>query len=862
MLATLGFLIPPTELGSVTLYPLTEQFGAAWRQLPGYSDSGARPRTPAYAALATALSAVTGQPVVLMPDTAGLVDDELAEPAVLVTTDPISADTLATAARAWERLIRAGDDADTIGPLLAAATPRRAPLADYVRNAEHGRPQANGWFYRVATWSFAKRLAAEPFRLAGYPKPITWRMDTAGSLWSWNDVVTRTRYRGREIGRAMHKLDLRMITLPGESCYALNILPTFTRLAAHWAGTRTAVMARGGDDGTVLRLPVGHRKNGEGWEPYVRNYAAQVVEACGLEALELGTNDDLRQLNGSTRVLVPGPTEFPLGKGTGTRFDLAVARHAKEALAGLTPVEYEDTGFRLPEQTTGKIAPQDVDLAIEATGHPRARILALYTHTHTRQRMIETLGDYAAGEQAPHITDGTDVALTERLCVRFHHVPALSHTGQVDWDEQLRILLPSPTDPALSTSWLETPWKPLTARQARAQSRSATQPVDHKRTLQRHLARQQIVTQFLRTLDPPNLDETPPGEPESETATTVPKQRAARDYKAENALRDLLFRSGILDTRLARYSSFDEPTLLIGLHLRQQRESSRRPGGADLTQMVEVLTAVYTSGAPDKPWRIEAYDHDSGRWIAQAEGQTAFHTQPIGQPGHARHRDGAEKVREHIEAALRVLPGDLPTAIFVDAEAGRTIWPGLQHANLGQGLLPGYSLRERGRQVAVVSVNTSYGEVPQPVDRPDGRHSDPNKPLEPQDSLYRRTSSTGITTWVLGQASRTYTGFGSVGRAGGKYTRFTVPEDDSAFLGNDWHSFTAVHYTIVDRGPWNEREPALAEAIAELCHQPIAGDYRTKHPVPLHAAKLIDQGHPEYRGRSLPDGAGATDQDD
>lgn len=857
MLATLGFLIPPASLGTVTLYPLTEQFGAAWRQLPGYSDSGARPRTPAYAALATALSAVTGQPVVIMPDTAGIVEDELAEPAVLVTTQPIRAATLARAARAWERLIRAGHDADTIGPLLAAATGRQAKLTEFVREADDGRPQANAWFYRVATWSFARRLADTPFTIPGYPTSIQWRMDTSGSLWSWNDLVARDRYRGTEIGRAMHKLDLRMITLPGESRYALNILPTFTRLAAHWAGTRTAVMARGGETDTLLRLPVGHRKNVDGWEPYVRNYAAQVVEACGLEALELGSNDDLRLLRGRTRVLVPGPTEFPLGKGTGTRFDRLLAQHAATTLKDLNQIAYEDTGFRLPEQVTGPIARQDIDLAIGATGHPRARILALYSQPHTRKRMSDALAPYLEQDRAPHIADGTDVPLTEHLAVQFRHVPALTDAGTVDWEIQLDSVLPPPGDPTLTASWLETPWKPLTARQARAQQRrGAAQPVDHKRTLQRKLATERIVTQFLRTLDPPTPETT------GSALASVPDQRAARDYKAENALRDLLFRAGILDTRIARLAPFDEPTLLVGIHLRQQREANRRPGGADTTQMVEVLTAIYTSETPEAPWRIEVYDHDSGNWLPQAEGQTAFHTQPIGQPEHARHRDGAAKVREHIEAALRVLPAHLPTAIFVDAEGARTIWPGLQHAKFGRDLLPGYSLRERGRSIAVVSINTSYGEVPQPVDRPADRHNDPNRPLKPHDRLYKRTSSAGVTTWVLGQASRTYLGFGSAGRAGGQYTRFTVPEDDRQLLGNDWHSFTAVHYTLVDPGPWQDTEPALAAAVAQLCHQPVAGDYRTKHPIPLHAAKLIDQGHPEYRGPSLPDGTTDAEPDD
>lgn len=846
MLETLSFLIPPASLGTVTIYPLSEAFGAAWRQLPGYSDSGAKPRTPAYTALATALSAVTAQPVVLMPDTAGIVEDELAERAVLVTTKPIRPSLLEAATRAWEMLIRGDQDANTLAPLLTATKPTQRKLSSFIEGAKDGRPRANAWFYRVATWSYAQQLASATLDVAGYGEPVTWRMDTSGSLWSWKHPVSHQRYA--TTGYALHKLDLRIITLPGEPRFVLNILPTFTRLAPHWASTRTALMDHGNNTDTLLRLHVGHRRTADNqWEPYVRNYAADVVQACGLKALKLGTNDDLRSLTGTTRALVPGPCEFPLGKGTGVKFDLLTARFAAKALPALEQVTYQDTSIRLPQHIKGRINPADIDTAIGATGHPRARILALYTEPHTRHRMASTLSAYAATQNEPRFIDGRDTALTERLTVRFQHLPELASPNAVDWEAELNPLLP--TDDALNAAWLETPWKPTTTRQSRlAARRGAPQPVDHKNTLRRHLAGEQIVTQFLRTL--------PPAEPAAAPADLDADQQdeeeeSARDYKAENALRDLLFRSGILDTRIARNSSLTHPALFIGIHLRQQRESSRKPGGAQTTQMVEVLTAVHASGKPEIPWRITTYDHHTSDWLPQAEGQTAFHTQPIGQSGHARHRDGAELVREHIESALRLLPLDNPIVLFLDAEAARTIWPGLQHAQHGQGLLPGRSLHALGTHPAIVCFNTSYGEVPQPVDRPDGRHTAADRPLPPQDRLYQRTTRTGTTTWILAQASRTFTGFGGAGRAGQQHTRFSIPKENKQFLRNDWHSFTAVHFNVIDPGHWHGREDVLAQICAEQCHQHIAGDFRTKHPVPLHAAKLIDQAHPEFRGPDM-----------
>lgn len=50
MISTLAFLFPHTALGKITLYPLSREFGEAWRDLPTYGDAKngkpRRPRTP------------------------------------------------------------------------------------------------------------------------------------------------------------------------------------------------------------------------------------------------------------------------------------------------------------------------------------------------------------------------------------------------------------------------------------------------------------------------------------------------------------------------------------------------------------------------------------------------------------------------------------------------------------------------------------------------------------------------------------------------------------------------------------------------------------------------------------------------
>ena len=120
-LHTLDYRIDHAELGDLALNPLTAEFTAAWDAF----ESKIRRRaqrdgvTPKYSSLATALTAVTGQPVRLFPNrdlAAQQADHGVA--ALLVTTAAIDPGILATAARAFERLSLGDDQADTLAPLL------------------------------------------------------------------------------------------------------------------------------------------------------------------------------------------------------------------------------------------------------------------------------------------------------------------------------------------------------------------------------------------------------------------------------------------------------------------------------------------------------------------------------------------------------------------------------------------------------------------------------------------------------------------------------------------------------------------------------------------------------------------------
>ncbi|WP_241778059.1 RNaseH domain-containing protein [Streptomyces sp. CT34] len=135
----------------------------------------------------------------------------------------------------------------------------------------------------------------------------------------------------------------------------------------------------------------------------------------------------------------------------------------------------------------------------------------------------------------------------------------------------------------------------------------------------------------------------------------------------------------------------------------------------------------------------------------------------------------------------------------MDTEACHTIWPGLQNIRFGSGPLPGDDLRPQ-RSVAVVANNTSYGEVPAPVENTASPRKSLKRPSKPQDRLYRRTTSTGLVSWYIAQTSRTYEGFSQAGSIGGLHTRFTLPKDDWALQREDWHSLTATQITVPHAG--------------------------------------------------------------
>lgn len=259
---------------------------------------------------------------------------------------------------------------------------------------------------------------------------------------------------------------------------------------------------------------------------------------------------------------------------------------------------------------------------------------------------------------------------------------------------------------ALTAAWVETVWNP-----------ALRVDDDAKHQLRRLLAARGMVSQFLAT-DPP------------EVTGRQRRSAAALRHARAFALRDLLRGAGVVDHRLANAASaddlvarLDQPAILVGIHARLQQS-----GGNGKPRLVVRVVALYADGDPTACWPIKMYSDTYG-WRPYAPVLADFHARTIGSTEHGRRGAKAEATRLYVASILDALDPGLPVIIFTDAEATRTIWPGIQNGSFCSGAMPGDNLLAAGRDVAIVRCNAN-DEVPRPVHRVRGgrRPGDPLKP--------------------------------------------------------------------------------------------------------------------------------------
>jgi hypothetical protein len=827
-LHTLDYRIDHAELGDLVLYPLTAEFTAAWDAFEGKVRRRAQRDgiTPKYSSLATALTAVTGQPVRLFPrrDLAAQQADH-GVAALLVTTAAIDPGTLATAARAFERLSLGDDQADTLAPLLTGTMHAIEPVAKYITCAD-GTVRAPGWVYEVARWNLAARLAAEDLLIDGH-LPIRLRPDTDGNLVAWDDPITRTWSTGP--CSAMIYVSTAIVTLPGAAALYVRLDAHVARQPLSWWGVRSAWADPDEDPGRpVLRLPVRPAWPGKGRDhPEYAHFAAGIVQECQLNPIP-ALPDQVPRGPGPVR-LIGKPSRHPVGKGPGARLMFQLHHHALQQLA-MPALSYDRTRITMPAAGTGTLPISQIDAAITAAADERSRvarlrIACLYDSQITRRRMADALTSYST--EGPGvlagINDDQEVSLTSRLSVVFRREPAALAHGRHTRDLDQLACLRSPADGAVIVL-AETSWEPGSVIQD-----------DAKPLLRAALGQRGAVAQFLNAIYTPSR----PRKARDGTPTRPV------DHAADIAVRDLLRQAGLTDSRLAAATAgsklacpLTRAATLVGVHVRQHTPRWKQ-GRKESNRLVVQLVAVHAT-PEDGPWAVQMYDDAEG-WISYREANARYYAADIGKEGFGRTRDKAPQVREYVDQALAALPRARPLVVFADAAACKGIWAGLNHAGFGCGPLPGSGSDHPDLAV----VRCASGEnVPRATHRSHGATvADRHKPSLPRTSLYEHSEG-GTKSWLLAQPSRVHRSGQPGARAGTDYTRWTLPDTREAWMARDWHALTATEIAVAQPGSWLPDD--LAALTARLCHQAASWDDRTRLPVPLHLARASDQDHPGH----------------
>ncbi|MFD9716106.1 RNaseH domain-containing protein [Streptomyces sp. NPDC059076] len=826
MLITLAYRIPRGDLkallGTVTAYPLTKEFVAAWDDLP---RAGRHRRQP-YTALATGLIAATGKPVRLFGE-AELAEDERATGSrmLLLTTDTALDYRLRVAVRAWERYIRGGKGTSGLADLLPEPDVERS-FAEFITRRPGMVPTAPNWVFRTAAWQIMARLAGEPLLVDEHRSPLALRMDTDGSLLAWDRRDLIVNRSGSAF--SMARVSARLITRAGVDDAVVCFDAHLSRVSpqGHWA--KNVWVDRGDAGKPVLRLPLLRSLDTETelWRSDLNPAIAKILEACQL--LPLRIPDELPDVPDLIRPHMAGSRFHALGSGPGPRFMLRVHEHIVRMLPELVPLTYEaDRRIKLLNPVKRYPAGGLPTAGVGPSGYEKVTLACVYSTSEARQRMLDELRELVGRPVSPDPASSTPVAINDRLDIVARHCPDLLAHGTANRAALLDPLRLSGGPGHLVAAWLETEYHPAAERPA----------LDAKPHLRRLLGHLGMPTQFLAT-DPLELPD-----------EASPRSAETKKHAARAALRDLLRSSGVLDDRLLVAltderlpNRLDRRALLVGIHMRRQQT------GVGSSPLVLIMVAMYVDPDALEPWRILVYSDRRRAWVRAAEGIANFYAGPIGTTRLGRTQEKAERTREEVEARLRDLcamnGADAPVVIFADTRSTRTVWPGLQDGKLGLGPLPGDGLDERGGDVAVVRLSTDVKEIGRPVTRREKANmpKDPRQPAAPDRKAYRLTESTA-NSWLL--AGRSVTIKSKGGDRGARYTRWTLPPELRSELRVPWHAYTAREILVVRNGTWSPE--SLVALTVRLCDQSVSWDDRTTLPGPLHLATVIDEDHPEYR---------------
>ncbi|ASU59858.1 RNaseH domain-containing protein [Nocardiopsis dassonvillei] len=753
----------------------------------------------------------------------------------------------------------------------------------------------------------------------GLTRHIPLLTDNQGRVWAWDDPIgprhnpydPQKKLQRPNPRYALMRFDTRIKTFPGVPHPVALIDGHVARVNTSLLFSTTAVVRNHGEGADLLTLNLVKQAGLRS----LNRHALQVQSLLGLNTDPLRTvqtrfetEKDLLDtartskekfvppepdpVRDEVRCALPTNKSWPVGTGGGLHQARLLSEHITATFKEQTElVRAVKDKISLPT-SDGKIVipgPDDVLASLNSYGRSSLRILCLYYHAQTRTRMIRTLNAAFGDRLGMDPTDGREHILhtgqtspdsaTPTISVVFIRAEQFLTPGEHNRGREMAALehhlnVPGGT---LAAAWCETeiPQPPEKKPNERRDAyRRRTRALDAKPITRRLLAERGIITQYLI------------GTEDGETLTPEP----GKDHRAQMAFADLYRSCGVIDDRITTalsglQSETDGLTpsiAYLGVHVRRQSSQEKGKGRGEPKRVV-CATALIPPAAEGGVWTLWGWSSTDQTWRPYPQALAVFHAGHLA-PHHTGSSDDEVRWREAagcVEEAVRTFAArlsrerpDMGYAVMVDVVACRRMWPGLHNDKQGLGIddllddgriwLPGYApnTEKRYRPVGVVRINTEDKET-----LPLGRVTDPNEKFKTSNGLYR-VSDSNMPLWVLLNTARNYRGkapAGSPQRPGTYRTRWHARQIEGD-LKAPWYvpTTTEIYPVSVEEG--RTSSVVLARATARLCNQTAAWVDRARYPVPLHAAKQMDDDHPEFRRDEVTeipadDGASGIDLD-
>lgn len=815
---TTAFRLSADLFGHVYVYRAGLRFARAWQNLersrrpPG--DPAAFNSSP-YHGLAIALRILTGDFVSIKH---WMRSDERQAPvdqAIIITRRPIPHTDLTTAVIAWEsRALKRSDS--PIAQVLDDLYCEEVRVADLISTRPGLCPSfSERWAWNAGVWEAAHRLSAHAMETDH--GPLCLRLDSEATLLTWDDLVQNQKRNAA----AMHRLRLKLMTIPGVEEPVLSIQSGLVRLAPTWRAANGAryAWAAMNETSPILRAEVRPVRTADGgYDMKWNDCAAEVLQGASLDPLPCVSNEPT--FTGSLRTgYAKQPSRHPIGKGSGPWFDEYVAHHARRMLGNVAhPVVL--SACKIPNGWREKSARVSLKLDAQPQLPLQLQILVIYAGASIRRRVrdgilsvlkedahssdLEALREFA--DRLPGIDDGIPLRLgpIEISFIRPHE--ALKGLTQRQSYEAIK-------------RWLDAFWPQVDKNRGAALAaiietdvQAADKPqqpdglADPKQVLRRQLAAKGVVTQFIAqaSAGATTQDGKDMGHPDE-----------PQDHAAANAVKDLLRSAGFF---LKPFPEFGcgNGTIVVGVYgVRPTKIKWKRRSAAYVVNLVAVSLGTCDA------WGFV----DEQGWIPIAQATARF----LATDQEDSEIEAKQKAERAIEQ-LAVRFGEHPVVLLFDACGCRRFWRCLTNES---DQVPDHWMVGENR--AVVRVRAEPSELVRPAGV--GEWSDRFMPAKHTPfrlmSLGDRQSVT--PTYLISGSSVM-----DRERSARESTRMATSPHG---LRKDWHSLGVTELHVLAPGPFEPE--TLLRQIGLLCRVAPSWDRTLRWPSPLHLARAIVRDHPK-----------------